>query len=355
MSERNLKIFGIVFLSLLLIYIITKPRNHSIDIDKLVQSVVIGVEPEDVGSIEVYRELGENKSAKILFLKKDNQWRIESHFNCKAESSRISSLINDVLEMTGKVRSSDPARFDLYKIGDSEGIHLLLKDNGGNPLANLIIGKKPEDPSSGFVRIAGRNKVYFTDKSLLASLGIYGDIDTLTTFSVDRFVDLDAVTQDRSKLDMVGVVKNSKKVVVRQKEKEQPKAKSDTTKAPVKKKVWVLVRGKKEVSIDQNEAKKFLDNVTKISAQEVVDRLGGTFSDYNKSVKYGFQNSAKYIVFRKSDGTQQVVVFGKPYDKDKGFYMLVKYDDGLVYKVLKSKCDDIFKWIKELPEKAVKK
>jgi len=356
MSERHLKIFGIAFLSLLLIYIITKPRNHSVDIDKLVQSIVIGVEPEDVGGIEIYKELGENKSAKLVFIKKDDQWRIVNHFNCKGENSKISRLINDILEMTGKVRSSDHNRFDLYKIGDNQGIHLLLKDEGDNTLANLIIGKKPEDTGSGFVRISGRDKVYFTDKNLLASIGIYGDIDTLTTFNVDRFVDLDAVTQDRSKLDMIGVVKDGRELVVRQIEKEEKKAKDDTTAAaPVKKKVWVLVKKKKEIPLDQDEVRKFLNDVTKIFAQEVVDHIGGTFSDYNKSVKYGFQHSGRYIVFKQPDGSQQVVVFGKSYGKDKGYYMLVKYDDGLVYKVMKSKYDEIFKWIDDLPKKTAKK
>jgi len=352
MSEKQLKIFGIAFLSLLILYLITKPGNQSVDIDKLVQSIVIGVEPEDIGSIEIYKETGENKNAKLIFNKKDNQWRITNHFNCKAENSKMERLINDVLEMTGKVRSSDPDKLDLYKITDSQGLHMILKDEGGNTLANLIIGKKTKDPGSGFVRISGHNKVYFTDKDLLASIGFFGEIDTMTTFNVERFVDLDAVVINRDNLEMIGLVKNGRELVVKQIEKKQDKAdKKDSTSVPVSTKEWVLVKGKKELSLNKDEVKRFLDDVTKIFAHEVIDRVGGTFADYNKSVKYGFQNSRTYLVFQTPDQHRKAVIFGKKYEKDKGYYMLVKYDDGLVYKVTKSTFDKIYKWIDDLPKR----
>jgi hypothetical protein len=353
MKEKHLKIFAGVFGFLLILYFVTKPRHLSVNVDEFVQQVVIGISKEDIKNIEVYKETGSGEPVQMKFTFKNDQWWMPTKYGCKAQKSRIDRLLDAVLEMTGKVRSSDPKHLDNYKIGDAQGIHLLLKDETDKSLANLVIGKRSEESDAGFVRYADKDKVYAVDKNLLSTLGIYGEPDTLTMFKDDSFVDLQAVDQDKDKLELIGLVINGKEMVVKQIEKEVEVTNSDSTKSTKTEKIWVLQRGKKELELDKKEVDKFIRDVTKIRAQKVIDRIGNTLSDFNKSGRYGFSRPTHYIVFKKPDGPQENVLFGKAYEGDKGYYMHVQYD-GLVYEVVKSNYDKIFKWMDDLPGKVKK-
>ena len=74
MKEKHLKIFAGVFVFLLLIALITKPRHSGVNIDEFVSNVVIGVSKEDVKTIEIYRETGGEERAQMIFHKQDDAW-----------------------------------------------------------------------------------------------------------------------------------------------------------------------------------------------------------------------------------------------------------------------------------------
>lgn len=351
MEERHLKIFAGVFAALLVIFLISKPRHAGVNLDDFIQSVVFGFSKEDVKSVEVYKELPSENRAQMMFVGlEDESWRMPTYYNAKVQKSKIDRLLNDIIDMTGKVRSSDPKHFDTYQISDEQGIHLLLKDEGENPLANLIIGKKSEDYGSGFVRFAGSEKVFSVDKNILSALNIYGDIDTLSAFKSSNFVDLQAVDQENEDLELIGLVAERKEMIVKRVEKEIEVMQEDSTMTTKKEKEWVLVQGTREIELDQDEVEQFLSDVTRIRGTEVVDRIGGSLADINKTSQYGFSRPTHYIVFRAPEKEQENVLFGMSYEEDKGYYMNVQYD-GLVYKVSKSNYDKIFKWIEDLPTK----
>ena len=354
MKEKHLKVFAGVFVFLLIVHFITKPRHAGVNIDEFVQSIVIGVAEKDVHSVEVYKLLTGGGRAQMMLVREDEEtWRIPTRFNCRVQKSKMDRLLTELIEMTGKVRSSDPKHFDTYEINDEEGIHLIMKDAAEKPLANLIIGKKGEDYNSGFVRIADKEKVYAVDKNILSSLSVYGEIDTLKQFNQKSFVDLQAVNQEEDALDMIGMVVNRREMIVKKIEKKVEVSDTDSTTTTKKETEWVLMRGGREVTLDQDEVDKFLRDVKSIRATEAVDRIGSALSDINKSSRYGFSRPTHYLVFRSADRPQENVIFGKAYEEDEGYYMQVQYDAGLVYKVAKSTYDKIFAWMDDLPEKTV--
>ncbi len=353
MKEKHLKILAAVFLGLLVIFFVTKPRHRSVNIEELVQNVIIGVAADDVGQIEVYRETGGKDPARMVLNKTESGWRLPTYFNAKGQKTQIERLIKDAIDMTGTVRSTDPKHHDTYAITDAKGIHFLLKDESGKVMANLIIGKKPDDQGSSFVRFSGNDKVYFTDKDLLSDLGVYGDIDTVSHFNARRFADLHAVDQKKEDLEMIALVSGAKRIILKQVEREEDAAKNDSTAAGQKKKVWVLAQGKKESDLDTKAVDSFLRDVTSIYASEVVDGIGNSLADLNKPARYGTDKPGHYIVFKKPDRPQENVIFGKEYEKDAGYFLEVQ-SDGLVYKVSKANFDRIFKWIDDLPKKIVK-
>lgn len=352
MKEKNLKIFAAVFVALLIIFLITKPQRSGVNIEELVQHIIIGVAKEDIQTIEIYKQTdnAENQIA-MTFHKQGDQWRILTHLNCKAKNNKINTLLNDLLDMTGKVRSSDPNHHEQYKITDLQGIHVLLKDEADKTLANLIFGKKPEDTNSSFVRFAGNDKVYFGDKDILSDINIYSGFDTLTSFKKENFIDLQAVDKDEDDITIIGLVSGNTQRIIKKVEREVEVTKDDSTTTTEKKNIWVLLQKDNEIDLDQKEVDKFVRAVTSISAQELVDRIGGSFSDINKSARYGLQRSRKLLVFKKDEESkQQNVIFGKQYEDDKGYYMQVQYDEGLVYKIVKNKYEKIFEWIDKLLE-----
>ncbi len=354
MKEKHLYILAGVFVFLLIIHFITKPRHTSVNVDEFVQSILIGMSRDDVASIEIYKETAGDQPAQMQFQKVEETWYIPTHYNCKAQKSRIDRLLTDLIEMTGKVRSSDPKHFEKYLITDTQGIHLILKDEADKPLANLILGKKGEDINTGFVRFMGKDKVYFADKNILSQIGIYGDIDTVTVFKHSSFVDLQAVDEDKDKYEMAGLVANSKQMILKKVEREVEVTNADSTTTTKTEDQWVLLEGRdKEIDLDQKEVEKFFRDITKVRGTEVVDHIGNTLGDLNKNSQYGFTRRSNQIVFVDADNNQKNIIFGKEYEKDKGYYMNVR-TDGLVYKVSKSAFDKIFKWMEELPKKKVK-
>ena len=142
MKEKHLYYLGSAFLVLLVIYFVTKPRLSTVNYDDIVQSVIIGVSKDDVKEIEVYKQTGGDKEARMMFVKRDEQWYMPTKYNAKVKDYSINRILDDMLEMTGKVRSSDPKHQQMFKITDQLGIHVILKDNTQKPLTNVIIGKK---------------------------------------------------------------------------------------------------------------------------------------------------------------------------------------------------------------------
>lgn len=354
MKEKHLYIFAGVFVVLLIIFFITKPRHTSVNVDELVQTIVFGVAKEDVRNIEVYKETGTEQPVKMVFAQKDGQWRIPTRFNSKADKSRIDRLLDEVLELTGKVRSTDPRHFETYQITDAQGIHLLLQDETNKSLANLIIGKRGEDGNSGFVRFGGKDKVYAVDKNMLASLNIYGEIDTLSQFKDDVFIDLQAVDTDKDKLELIALLHEGKQMIVKKIDKEVEVTIDDSTKTTKQEEQWVLATGNKEVELETREVDNFIRDVTKIRAEKVVDRIANPLDEMNKNTKYGFSQRSSAVVFQdKETREQKNVIFGKEYEKDKGYFMNVQYD-GIIYHFGKSNYDKIFKWMEELPQKGKK-
>ena len=55
MKEKQLKIFGVVFVLLLVFFLVTKPRQRGVNLDEFVQEILIGIAKEDVKGIEVYK------------------------------------------------------------------------------------------------------------------------------------------------------------------------------------------------------------------------------------------------------------------------------------------------------------
>ena len=353
MKEKHLKIFAAIFVLLIIVYFVTKPRHTSVNPEELVHTIIIGVSKSDIKSIEVYKETSAEEKIQMMFTLEEEHWKMPTYFWARAQKNRIDQFLDDLLEMTGKVRSSDEKHFEKYQIDEEQGIHLLIRDEASKTLANVIIGKRAEDQNSGFVRFAGKSKVYAVNKNLLSSLNIFGDTDTLSHFQQKSYVDLQAVDEKKEDLQIAVITANRKQMVIQKVKKEVEVVIDDSTTGQKTEEFWVLKKERdRETKLDQQEANKFLLDITRIRAQEAVDRISDGLEYQTKALKYGFQSSTHFIAFATGQ-SQKRIRFGKEYEKDKGYYMLVEYD-GLVYKLNKSTFDKIFKWMDDLPEKIAK-
>jgi len=351
MNEKQLKIFAGVFVLLLIIAIFTRPRDASVDFDEFVKNVVIGVSKEDVSEIEIIKETGDETKAQMIFRKdEDDTWRILTRYNCKAKKSSIDRILDDLFGMTGDVRTDDPKHFDKFQIGDLQGIHLQLKDAAEKTMVNLIIGKRGEGIKTGFVRFSDKNKVYAVDKNILGSLGVYGSLDTLSEFKDKSFVDLLVVDENKDDLKQVVLSANGKEMKMQKVEREVEEMAPDSTLQTKKVHEWVLVKGKREIDLDQKEVDRFFREVAKIRVSEVVGYVG-PFTDVRQ---YGLhKRPTHYILLTPEEGAQKNILFGKAYEKDKGHYMYLDWEKH-VCKLAENNYKKIWKWINEPPKKKQK-
>ena len=139
-------------------------------------------------------------------------------------------------------------------------------------------------------------------------------------------------------------------MVIKKVEKEVEVMQNDSTMATETQTDWVHVKGSGEIALQKSEVDKFLRDITRIRAKEVVDHLGGGFVNMQKTNQYGITRPVSYIILEDKDGQRKNIIFGKWYDREEGLYMQVQWE-GTIYKLAKSSYEKITKWADELPAK----
>ncbi|MFQ5561856.1 MAG: DUF4340 domain-containing protein [Nitrospinota bacterium] len=173
--KKNVIIFTL-FAALLITYFVQetkKPKKNS----SAGYYPVISKEfsPSQVETISFYPP---NKQQEAVVIKRDSgkedEWRVQSRFNAPAETAKVKKLLDQVKTMEGELRADDPSLLENFELGKEKSYHLVLSGKGGE-LQHLLIGKKAETFTFGFVRIKGTNKVFLADRDFRYEFGIHGE------------------------------------------------------------------------------------------------------------------------------------------------------------------------------------
>ena len=112
----------------------------------------------------------------ITLVKMSGVWNIEGHDSLIVRQPRLNNLFNTVLTTEHETMvSNNPAKWNVYSVDDSLGIHLQLFDNGDKVLGDYYFGRSKADWSHNNFRFAGKEAVYLTSSNVIYHLNTTAD------------------------------------------------------------------------------------------------------------------------------------------------------------------------------------
>jgi hypothetical protein len=298
----------------------------------------------DIHKIEVYR--GEEKKDAVVLERKGDGWVVASKFASKGNEKSIGDFLDDIKTLTGEVRTRKASLHGDFDITPAKAVHVSLYDKDGKLYQDLLLGKKGDRYSEGFVRLARGNEVYLASKNLLSSLGIYSEGDEP---DAKKWLDLKIIDEDKEKLAKVVLDMPGKQVVLEKKEKKkeeetktaEEEEKPEEPKPKEKKEYeWVLVSPETGFKVKDAAITSLISSVCTFSSDDV--------SDPAKASEYGFDPATYTATITLDDNSAKTLLIGKKIDESKQYAKLK--DEETVYILPTYRITGVFKKMRDLFE-----
>jgi hypothetical protein len=308
-----------------------------------------GMRAADIQKIEIYR--GDKRDQKITLERTKDGWGLPSRFNSKGNEKSVTDLLDDMKKLTGEVRTKKASLHKDFGITADKAVHIALYDKKGKLYQDLLLGKKGERYSEGFVRLASSDKVYLADKNLLTNLGIYGDTDEP---DAKKWLDLKII--DKKKEDVAKLVLDmpGKQVVIERQEKKKEEEKPEEAEKPdetqpkkeeeKKEYEWVLTSPKTDFKPKDTAINSLVSSISQFNGEDVADPA--------KMNEYGFDTPTYTATVTMADNTIQTLLVGKKTEKDDKRYARLK-DTNTIYVLPQYTVTGVFKKMRDLLEMTV--
>ncbi len=302
----------------------------------------------DIQKLEIYR--GEEKKDAIVLERSKDGWAVPSRFGAKGNEGNISNLLNDIKKLSGELRTKKASLHEDFGITAKKAVHISLYDRKGKLYQDLLLGKRGERGTEGFVRLASSNKVYLADKNLLSNLGIYGETDNP---DAKKWLELKMLDKKKEEMAKVALDMPGKQVVLEKKEKkkeekpEETPEESETPPTPEEKKgekkeyEWVLASPPTEFQLKEPAVNSLVSSVSQLNAEDIADPA--------KMNEYGFDASMYTATITMDDGSIETLLVGKKTDKDNKRYARLK-DGSTIYILPQYTVTGVFKKMRDLLE-----
>lgn len=360
-SNRNLLVLAGVLVVLGGLYLFTSRQRTYVDPTGGYRDLVEGtLSTDEVFGIEVHR--GDNPDAGFQLVKRGDAWVMDSHYDAPANVNKIRTLLGNLESLEGEFRSDDPSVLEDYDLSDSTAIHCIVKDEQGEPIVDLLVGKR--SGSGGFVRTAGSPEVLLANHNLLSDFGIWGEDqkDPAATSWLD-LVAFEAERDDVRTLELAwseGSLALEKEFQVPEPEADEAdeteaeegegddtmetadEAAAAPAPAPAEptEYEWRVTAPENFLAI-KTKADGILNSLSTLRARDVVGRGGDLQA-------YGLADGADRVVVGMADGTSSTLLFGAPLPDDENqFYFQVEGEE-LVWSMPKYVRTNIFKEMSEL-------
>jgi len=199
-KTRNLVILGVALVGLLGINLMQK-SGHDKATSKSSVAVLVadGFVPADLSRITLGQG-GQNEA--VVLSNTPTGWTVDSSWFAKANLPRIETLVRNLAGLTGEYRSDSAEVLGDYGLGENDALLIRAYDPAGDLVIALDVGRKPERYPGNFVRHPDDNKVYVSQKNVLAQVGIYGEPEVPQN---RYFLELQALKEDRLEVDRIVV------------------------------------------------------------------------------------------------------------------------------------------------------
>ncbi len=126
-----------------------------------------------VTRIEVYK--GAKPEEKLVLSKEGEAWTVASKFGVKARPDEVDRIFREMKVLKGELRVDSSVVFPDFKIGDDEGLHIIMSAGAEKPLLHLVVGLRRVGWNKNFMRLEGEQRIVLVSKDLLRLLRVFGD------------------------------------------------------------------------------------------------------------------------------------------------------------------------------------
>ncbi len=297
-KTKNLVILGVALAVLLGINLMQRSgHKKATNRSAATELVVAGLVPADLSRIV----LGQGSQAEAVSLSNTpTGWMVDTAWNAKANQERIETLVRDLTGLNGEFRSDSAEVLADYGLGDSTAVLVRAYDPAGAVVMALNVGRKPERYPGNFVRQPDNNKVYVSQKNLLAQLGIYGEPELPQS---RYFLELQAMQEDRLEVDSmeIGAGEGTLKLAKVFATNEPDSAGAAPT---IDRNTWEWqLTGKSGTTLAKSKVDAVLNSLVAIRANDLVDPTVD-------AADYGLDQPGRRAILHMRDGREISLDFG---------------------------------------------
>ncbi len=341
MNTKNLVIIGIILVVLLGVNLMQKSGHKKATSQSSVAQIIEeGFVPADLSRIT----LGYGTEAEAVVLSNNpTGWTVDTAWHAQANLARIETLVRNVSGLLGEYRSDSAEVLGDYGLGADGAVQIRAYNPAGELAFALDVGHKPERYPGNFVRLPDNNKVYVSQKNLLAEVGIYDGPELPKS---RYFLELQALQEDRLEVDRMAITNGDERLEFVKDFAEEAPAEGAEDSAPVLDRntwEWSLT-GASDASLAKTKVDAVLNSLVAVRATDLVDPKADLAG-------YGLAEPTRRAALQLQDGREIVMTFGNDReaveDAPAGTYMQLGGDD-TVWVVTEYAMKNIFKALDEL-------
>lgn len=130
----------------------------------------------------------EDETDRVMLARKGEGWVIASAHDAPAVGSKIEGLIEQIVGLSGELRSEGTSVLDDYQLAAEDALHVVLQGSGAKELGHILAGKSA-GRKQAFVRRNGEDRVFAVDLDFRSQAGLRGKPGEKKPLSRKRWLD----------------------------------------------------------------------------------------------------------------------------------------------------------------------
>ena len=291
----------------------------------------------DVGRLEIF--LGSKEEQKIVLQREASGWRVQSHFNTRADDEKVSNLLEDLKALEGEFRVDEESVLEDFGLTGKTAIHLVLfKKESEQAWFRLLVGKSL--PNGGFVRLGGENAIYVLDRDLRREFGLFTE-EASKAPGQSHWINTTIMALNTEEVEKLTITWPDRKAVFEKRVKPEIET-EETTEGTTPQKTapspdeveWVTKDPPSPFPIKAKGVNEILNTLSRLTADDVVDP--------KEKEEKGLDEPPFRCTVTLTEGEENTLIASHPDPLDEG-YMMVEGEDRTIFRVARYTFEGVFK------------
>lgn len=281
----------------------------------------LSFETANVHKIDIAKPKGETEEEYVSLAKEGDGWRVTSHWNARADKSKVEALLKTLATAKGELRGTGKNLFSDFKIGDNDGYQVTLTDNTGTALLTLIMGLEKTNYQGLFVRRKDSEAIFLTTAAIYTDMGVHDD-PAKARPSGEFWADTALADYDSKQVNRV--------------ESKRFEGGREFISASVKREGedWKYTRQDLPFVISSEKVKQFIDGIKTWRASQVLDPEA-------KDKDYGFAKPDWQVTLGRENGDDIVITAGGK-DESGNFFYFQTSGEPIVFQVSRFYSENLY-------------